>query len=66
MGVVLINNFIVCFIILLLYIKVSRQENFLTPFDCNKVYVFYSDESNQNMLAEISVFNVKSCFACLL
>ena len=39
---------------------------FLTHFSCNKEYVFYSDDSSWKVLAEISVFNVNSCFVCLL
>ena len=41
-------------------------QNFLTRFSCNKEYVFYSDDGFWKVLAEISVFNVNSCFACLL
>ena len=41
-------------------------QNFLTRFSCNKEYVFYSDDGFWKVLAEISVFNVNSCFVCLL
>ena len=41
-------------------------QNFLTRFSCNKEYVFYSDDGFWKVLAEISVFNVSSCFVCLL
>ena len=41
-------------------------QNFLTLFSCNKEYVFYSDDGFWKVLPEISVFNVNSCFVCLL
>ena len=41
-------------------------QNFLTRFSCNKEYVFYSDDAFWKVLAKISVFNVESCFVCLL
>ena len=41
-------------------------QNFLTRFSCNKEYVFYSDDGFWKVLAEISVFNVNSCFVRLL
>ena len=41
-------------------------QNFLTRFSCNKECVFYSDDGFLKVLAKISVFNVNSCFVCLL
>ena len=38
--------------------------HFLACFSCNKEYIFCSDDSLWNVLAEISAFNVNSC--CLL
>ena len=42
-----------------------KTQSDLTRFSCNKECVFYSDDGFSKVLAEISVFNVNSCFVCL-
>ena len=65
-GTTLIMILLSLLLILLLYIKLPCQHNFLTRFSYYEVYVFNYDDSYWKVFAKILVFNVNGCFACLL